>query len=91
MARLQGGRWSRCRTPWRDFQPLEADEIVIAHNLMDVPRTELNDHSVTVVPSHALERLAGQVISNMVHATFNLEDTRKQTEILLRHLYVENV
>jgi LacI family transcriptional regulator len=59
---------------------------------MDVTRTGLIDHSVTVVISHPLGRLAAQAISNMVRATANLEDTRNQTEILPFEIFTsENV
>jgi LacI family transcriptional regulator len=66
--------------------------VVIAHDLMDVTRAGLIDHSVTVVISHPLGRLAGQVISKMVRATSNLEDARNQTEILPFDIFTsENV
>ena len=66
--------------------------VVIAHDLMDVTRAALLDHSVTVVLSHPLERLATEIVSNMVRATSNLEDTRSQTSILPFDIFTsENV
>lgn len=56
--------------------------VVIAHDLIDVTRSALLDHSVTVVLAHPLEKLAQETIANMVRATSNLDDARNQTSIL---------
>lgn len=66
--------------------------VTIAHDLMEVTRAGLLDHSVTMVIAHPLERFANETIANMVRASSTPEDARNQTNILPFEIYTsENV
>lgn len=66
--------------------------VTIAHDLMDVTRAGLLDHSVSLVISHPLERLAHEAIFNMIRASSSPEDARNQTSILPFEIFtLENI
>ena len=56
--------------------------VTVAHDLMDVTRSGLLDHSVTLVISHPLDRIANEILRNMIRASSTPEDARNQTSIL---------
>jgi LacI family transcriptional regulator len=66
--------------------------VTVAHDLMEVTRAALLEHSVHLVISHPVERFAREVITNMIHATAAPGDARNQTSILPFEIYTsENI
>jgi LacI family transcriptional regulator len=66
--------------------------VTVAHDLMDVTRAGLLEHSVHLVISHPVERFAREAISNMIRAAHSPGDARSQTSILPFEIYTsENI